>query len=298
MRSAYYEFLCLIVEADFHYRDDEQSAGRSSAREAFALGRRLGLLGGDWWRRDVIARVCSHALSADIEIEFARRLIRVHRLVPDANVAAPRSWPWPVKIRVLGGFSLEVEDKPVDSRSRVRKPLALLKALVAFGGSMTDTQIADTLWPDADGDAAHGVLAVTVHRARKLLCDEAAIRRHDGKIDLDPAKVWTDVRALEAAAERAGRTPVLDPSLSDLLIELYRGPFLAGEDDSWILGARDRIRARLYRHVMQMAAAYEKSGAPDRAAICYLTALESDPGGGEARGALAALYHRLGQQAS
>lgn len=64
------------------------------------------------------------------------------------------SWPYPIKIHTLGKFEIIKDGRPLVFAGKVqKKPLEILKAVIAFGGRdvPVDT-ITDALWPDADGD--------------------------------------------------------------------------------------------------------------------------------------------------
>ena len=55
-------------------------------------------------------------------------------------------------------------------QGRPKKPLELLKAIIAFGGSNVATErICDALWPDADGDRALNSFKFAIHQLRRLL---------------------------------------------------------------------------------------------------------------------------------
>ena len=63
-----------------------------------------------------------------------------------------------------------------------RKPLELLKALVALGGESIPTEkLTDSFWPDTDGDQASSALSTTLYRLRKLIGPDALILR-DGRL--------------------------------------------------------------------------------------------------------------------
>src|SRR5437016_5697169 len=138
--------------------------------------------------------------------------------------------------------------------------MALLKALVAFGGrSVREQENADALWPEAERDAAHQALAVTLHRLRRLLRDDTAIHRQEGRLQLDPRRSWSDVAALDAVLQSAQRAPSdVRARLVDEALRLYRGPLLAeDEDEPWATGPRDRLRARIVRELQEVARALE-----------------------------------------
>jgi ATP/maltotriose-dependent transcriptional regulator MalT/DNA-binding SARP family transcriptional activator len=300
IRSKHVEQMCLLVEADFALRRGDEPAGLASVRTAFGLGREYGFLAGGFWRRDLAARLCTRAFAAGIELDYARRLVLVHHLQPDPTEPPPEAWPWPIRIRALGRFQVEIHDQPVSFSTKAqRKPFALLKALVAFGGrSVRERDIADALWPEADGDAALQALAVTLHRLRRLLRDESAVHRQDGRMQLDPQRVWSDVAALESTLHLAANAPPAERlRLLDAALQLYAGPLLPDdEDEGWTAAPRQRLRARVLREVQETGRVQEVAD-PDAAARCYLKVLEVDDRAEELYRHLIALYQRLGRRA-
>jgi ATP/maltotriose-dependent transcriptional regulator MalT/DNA-binding SARP family transcriptional activator len=300
MRSAHVEYMCLLVDAQFALVTGHEDAAADAVRRAFALGREHGFLAGAWSRRDVLARLAGLALERGIEVEYARKLVHVHRLAPDARSQALETWPWQIRIHALGTFEVEIDDRAVEFVGRAqRKPIELLKALVAFGGrAVTERQIADALWPDADGDLAQQSLAVTLHRLRKLLRSDEAIRRHEGRLDLDPQRVWTDVGALQSCLNSAAATDDRDrETVLKRFSTLYRGPLLRGDDAPWIVAPRERLRARFVRELGEVARAAEARGDTDRAIECYVDAIEADERAEELYRRLIGLYGRLGRRA-
>jgi len=91
-------------------------------------------------------------------------------ILPDEHAQVLEDWPWPVKIYTLGRFSLVIEDVAVAfARKALKKPIALLKFIVAAGDRPAPiTRALDALWPD-EGDAAQKSFKITLHRLRKLL---------------------------------------------------------------------------------------------------------------------------------
>ncbi len=60
---------------------------------------------------------------------------------------------WPLKIYTLGRFELVRDNKPIGlSRKAPKKPFTMLKTLITFGGKdVSESQISDILWPEAEG---------------------------------------------------------------------------------------------------------------------------------------------------
>jgi len=144
---------------------------------------------------------------AVISPEYVRHLITVRKLIPptDDNLNLD-AWPWPVKIRTLGGFTIERDGVPLSFTGKVqRQPLALLKLVIAYGGrDVSEARLIDTLWPETEGDAARVNLRSSVHRLRKLIGADA-LRNEDGRLSLDPARCWVDAWAL-SVTEHLGCT--------------------------------------------------------------------------------------------
>jgi DNA-binding SARP family transcriptional activator len=126
---------------------------------------------------------------------------------------------------------------------------------------------------------------VTLHRARKLLGDPAALLLHDGRLSLNPDLVWLDIGALGHATARIERALVGGvPEQSVLahwirsLTKLYPSPLLRHEPDSgWLLQARDTWRRRVERHARQLAAACRALNAAPLALELYARLAEADP---------------------
>src|SRR5206468_1742383 len=112
---------------------------------------------------------------------------------------------WPVRIYTLGRFQVLKHSQPLSFARKVqRKPLALLKAVIALGErGAREEQLCEALWPEAEGDAAHFALTSAIHRLRRLLGHEAAVVRKDDEVSLDAHHCWVDVWALERLLGRA-----------------------------------------------------------------------------------------------
>lgn len=195
----------------------------------------------------------------------------------------PSAEPAPmVRITTLGRFELRVDDAPLYFSGKVpKKPLELLKALVAFSGrDVREDKLCEALWPDADGDAATQALATTLHRLRQLIGHRSVVRR-DGRISLDRQHCWVDVWAFERHLLeldcRRGQHVTLSEGVQRLL-ELYHGAFLEGDDDwPWVLTARERLRAMFLRRLEAAAHRFTAVNRHDDAIVCYAKALEIDP---------------------
>ena len=132
-----------------------------------------------WWQPSVMSRLCAVALEHAIDTEYVRHLIRRRGLVPERPV---ENWPYPIKIYTLGSFRLLKDDGPFQFTGKVqRKPLEMLKALIALGGKdISESRLCDILWPDADGDSALKSFEMTLHRCGSSLAGTMPFRLQAG----------------------------------------------------------------------------------------------------------------------
>jgi DNA-binding SARP family transcriptional activator len=229
------------------------------------------------------AKLCVLALDHGIEVEFVRRLIESRKIAPPAN--APESWPWAIRVHALGGFTVQRRGEPLAVEGKAqKKPMELLKALIALGGRGVPKQkLQELLWPDAEPAAATAALDVVISRLRKLLGEPEAIRIEDGKVGLDPERVWldvwafdSDVEALQGTLQGQADASVID-SIGQRLLARYGGPFLGNEDPQrWSLSARDRWQNRFRRSLADAGRYWEARADWPRAIALYERALEED----------------------
>ena len=230
------------------------------------------------------ATMCALALERGVETEFARRIVELNGYAPPAE-AGPE-WPWPVKITTLGRFEVACNGAPISvPRKSPRRPLDLLKALIAAGGRGMDKQrLADLLWSDATAESANAALDMAVMRLRKLLAIPNAVVIEHRKIGLDPQRVWLDVwafdrdvDALQSAVRKLGTEAQVETVVARLL-GLYRGPFLDHEEpERWLLAARERTRQRFLRSLSDAGRYWERREHWSAAAGLYERGIDVDP---------------------
>jgi LuxR family transcriptional regulator, maltose regulon positive regulatory protein len=230
------------------------------------------------------ATMCALALEHDVEVEFVRRIIELHGMAAPAN--AGRSWPWPVCIHTLGDFELSHASGAVAVHAATqKKPLELLKALIALGGHGVDkSRLANLLWPEVESDTAAVALDKTISRLRKMLAPNA-IRVEDGRFGLDPDRVWVDVWAFDRDVE-ALQTALRSPGAGDddvaklgqRVLSGYRGAFLENEEPQrWMLAARDRWRSRFLRSLADAGRYWERDKRWSQALELYERGIEVEP---------------------
>lgn len=232
--------------------------------------------------RETTAAVCAFALEHGIGSAYAERVIRAQGLKSPIPELEP--WPRAIRIYLLGRFAVVVDGQALSFTGKApKKPLELLKALIAAGGIGVDAhRLCEQLWPDAE--APRDVFRVTYARLRKLFPYDDVVILDDGKLSLNSDLVWTDIGAFESLTERATRrlgaagfpAEALD-GLGLKLAELYQGELLKGETDApWLISSRDRVRSKFFRLLKELGTYWEHKEEYAKAQSLYTRALEID----------------------
>jgi ATP/maltotriose-dependent transcriptional regulator MalT/DNA-binding SARP family transcriptional activator len=298
----YYGFM---IEAHFYFEKGDEASGLISLRKALAIGKEQGFLNTFVDQPAVTAKLCIKALEEEIEVPYVQDIIRKRRLIPEELPLHLENWPWPLKIFTLGRFELLRDGKPLGlSRKTQEKPLSMLKALIALGGKeVKEDDLADLLWPEADGDSAHHSFEMTLYRLRTLLGHPEAVLFRERHLTLNQNYCWVDAWGFERTLEEVGgrRTEGMIETAAAKLqkaIEMYRGPFLAGEtEEPWAISLGERLRRKFLRSVITLGQFWDESGKYEKALDCYERGLEVDDLAEELYKRLMVCYQRLGRKA-
>lgn len=305
MGSANLEFGCWLCVTLFAMDMDKPRLALALLRKTLGIGNQYGYSNRPLWTPKIMRRLFTLALENDIEVGYVQGLIRKHQLEPSQEASKLDNWPWGVKLYTLGRFSLEVDGAVLALGSKKQnKPIELLKALIAFGGkAVTEEQLTDALWPEADGDAAHHAFETTLYRLRKLIGNDKTLVFQDGLLGLDPHYCWVDVWAFEHVASQLqarlneNADPVQITTLANRLTTLYPGPFLQGSiKQAWARSTFERLRHRRLQLLIGLGQYQERARQWQAAAVHYHQGLELEPLAEELYQRLMVCYRELGQR--
>lgn len=305
LNSRFIEYHINLLQAYFANSMHEADKAHNLLKTAFAMGKEYGFYTMTWWRPDMMTKLCSLALSSNIEPDFAKDIIQKQHLLPDDSGPEIESWPWAIKLYTLSRFSVLINNKPLQFEGRAKsKPLELLKAIVAMGGrDVSESRIVEALWPDAEGDAAHRAFDTTLHRLRKLIGTDRAITLQDGRVTLSHRHCWVDVWALERTLGHIEQTlpDADDDEVSRQVHKLfsqYPGQFLVEDSDlSWTLALRERVHSRVLRLFTAIGQYWKTKKEWETLVGLYRHILEIEPLAEEYYQALMTAYLELGRRA-
>jgi DNA-binding SARP family transcriptional activator len=271
MRSEYVAVVCDLCDAELSRREGDLPAARERLACGLRTSREKHIAPDVWFSRKQLGDLCTVALDAEIEVAHVRGWVERLRLEPTSLAHTLEDWPWRVRIRVLGKLEVIVGSEPSAHGQRGRwRPLDVIAALVASGhAEAPEHAIAEVLWPESEGDRSQHALETAVYRLRRLLGAGVVVHRNR-TVGIDTRTTWVDALSLHTLLEQGDACLArgdLDAALSlaERTVGLYRGPFLAGREDPWVLAARRRVRMKVERAVSDLV----RRGA-SRARVCAL----------------------------
>jgi DNA-binding SARP family transcriptional activator len=151
--------------------------------------------------------------------------------------------------------------------------------------------LAGIFWGDLPERKAHRCLSTALWHIRRCLPDDSVLLNDAHSVQFDPySSLWLDQAAFETLASR--------PNIADLqtAVKLYRGDFLDGLCDNWILSERYRLEAVYFEALARLMVLYETSGDYQAALAAALRLLERDALREDAHRLAMRAYCRLGQR--
>ncbi len=178
-----------------------------------------------------------------------------------------------------------------------RKATALLALLAVTGREHSREQLADLLWPEADGVKGRASLRRTLSVTAAAMGDGLIISRT--AVALDSSAVRVDVREFETLIARP------DAASLERAVRLYRDDFLAGftlrgcpDFEEWQASVSEELRQALARGLQRLVAACIADGSLEPATGHARRWLQLDPLHEPAHQAMIRLHGWAGQRSA
>lgn len=139
---------------------------------------------------------------------------------------------------------------------------------------VTRSEICQAFWPDLDNDQAVNVFHVTKRRLHKAL-DFDVLVHEDGYYRVNPdVSIFYDIMQFVGTLVN-GRAPETEDKAEvwQQAIDLYRGPFLQGHSDAWIVGRRGDYQHGYLEALSEMARIRLEEGRQEHALGLLLRAV-------------------------
>jgi len=156
------------------------------------------------------------------------------------------------RVYLLGLFRVDCEGRGEREIASLHARRVLAYLALHAGQPVPRAQIAGVLFPDMPEDRARRALSQALWRLRRTL-DIPVIQGNYNDITLHPA-LWSDVHAFETLADRQ------DVDAWEEAVALYRGEFLPGVYDEWVLVARERLRNTYLQVLQRLVQAHKQRG--------------------------------------
>ena len=211
--------------------------------------------------------------------------------------------PFPVRLRLLGDFSVWVGSRAVGEGAwHLRKAKSLVKLLaLAPGHRLHREQVMDLLWPDLGKMAASNNLRQALHTGRQALepdlpADSCYLASQDESLVLCPGgSLWVDVEAFEQAASTARSSH--EPAAYEAALILYAGELLPTDRyEEWAEEHRLRLHETYLSLLLGLARLHEERGEYGLAIEALRRVVAPEPAREEAHVRLMRLYALSGSK--
>lgn len=183
-----------------------------------------------------------------------------------------------LRVEMFGGLRVDIGGESI-TRFRTRKTGVLL-AYLAYHADRSHPRetLADLLWPESRADASRNSLSQALSSLRaslgrtgeavdeRLVTDRTQVQLHSA----------TDVADFEAAIEAQGTPEERSAALSSAVAS-YKGEFMPGYYDEWILAERGRLRVLFLRANHELVVLRRKAGDLAGATAAASRGVREDP---------------------
>jgi DNA-binding SARP family transcriptional activator len=200
-----------------------------------------------------------------------------------------------VEIKLFGEVEVSWEGQLLSFPTQ--KATELFAYLVVHcGHAHPRASLAALLWPESDEEKARANLRQTLARLRRTLARAECLRFSGGAVQFRTDDCWCDVLEFERALSQSAARPTVEAL--EAAAALYRGPFLAGFYEDWVVIEQERLRTLYVEALEQLADLYTEQRAHRQAIATWRRVLREIPWHERAHRELMTLYALSGDRAA
>lgn len=190
----------------------------------------------------------------------------------------------PVHFRFLGPLEISCGDRELSKPPTLKSQSLLAYLVLHRDHPQPRERLAGMFWGDRPERKARRSLTTALWHIRRCLPDEETLLSDPHTVQLDPqADLWLDVEEFESDAAQD------DVAHLESAASLYRGDFLDGFYDDWIITVRYRLETLFCDVLTRLMLAQEAADDQEAALSTALRLLDRDP--------LREVAHRLAMRA-
>ncbi|MEW5868220.1 MAG: tetratricopeptide repeat protein [Chloroflexota bacterium] len=153
-------------------------------------------------------------------------------------------------------------------------------------------------WPDLPDEVARRRLNQALWRIRRTFQPHPILLAEAGCVQLNPAvSIWVDSEEFEKSCAQSAERAQWSLESLEHCIAVYRGEFMAGFYDDWVLPERERLHNLYLAALGQVVAGYKSRGAYDKALVHARAWISQDLYNEEAHREIMRLYYLLDRPA-
>lgn len=226
-QNQYLQYLYWLTKALCDFKLGYETNAKIALTNGIKIARQQDWLDIHDWHPDAIIFLYIKSLALNIETEYFRKIM-LHNHLQD--IPNPEEWPWPIKIYIMDGFEVYLNDELMLFRNNSAIRQDLLVQLIIHGNKRIEKDLLiENIW---DGQIERNTLNVYLHRLRKTFGDQI-FKLSNNYVELNHSVCWVDVWNIEAVIKKI--TEILDHpeinqaqllTLSQYLLRLYKPTIL------------------------------------------------------------------------
>ncbi len=196
-----------------------------------------------------------------------------------------------LQLYFLGALDIRCGDRSLPKPATLKSQSLLAYLVLHRDRPQPRERLAEMFWGDRPERKARRSLATALWHIRRCLPDETLILSDSHTVQFNPqADLRLDVEVFEGCAIRD------DVRSLRSAVEHYRGEFLAGFYDDWVISERYRLEALFFEALARLMVGHEARGDHQAALAAALRLLRRDPLREDAHRMAMRSYARLGRR--